>query len=154
MIDRLSKKISAPVRPSMSAEKVLIGGDTGSGFGVFVDQCHRRYSHLVSNPVIDQLCVSYGDQISKVMQLCETDKNLSDFIPGSTSHIKAQLMYELNGGSVFRPGDFIHRRSFLGSEVVFNKDAVTYCCETINRFWGYNADIEQQVAEMLGITLY
>ena len=154
MIDQLGEKISTPLSPSISAEKTLIGGETGPEYSAFVEKCHHRFHSLLSRPVIEQLCVSYGDRIDRIIELCEADKDLADLIPGSKNHVKAQLIYELNQGSVFKPGDFIHRRSFLGSDRDLNNRAVSYCCETINHFHGINPDIEKQVNEMLSITLY
>lgn len=154
MIDLLVDKTSARVQPSVSARKILAGGDTGPDFSAFVSKCGMRYQHLVSRPVIEQLCVSYGDQMHQVMRLCETHRNLAELIPGSTTHVKAQLQFELDQGSVFNPGDFIHRRSFLGSEPQLDQESIKYCCETINRHHGLNSDIGKQVAEMLSFTLY
>ena len=154
VIDLLSDNINTPVESSVSAKTPLSGGDTGSEFSEFVKKCHYQYRNRLPKTVIDQLCVSYGDQIDQIIQLCETDENLRELIPGSTNHIKAQLIYELNQGSIFKPDDFIHRRSFLGSDNKLNKQTLTYCCEIINRFHSLSPDIDKQVNEMLNNTLY
>jgi len=134
MIDLLHDKINMPVSRSISAETPLMGGNIGSDFNSFVLKCQQKFQHLLPKIVIDQLCVSYGDQIEEIIRLCELDETLRDLIPGSTNHIKAQLDYELNHGNVFKPGDFTHRRSFLSSDRQINKQTLTYCREKINRY--------------------
>ena len=132
VIDLLSDKINMPLSHSISARTPLIGGEIGPDFNSFVDDCQRKFQHLLPKAVIDQLCVCYGDQIDEIIRLCELDETMKELIPGSSSHIKAQLDYELKGGNVFKPADFIHRRSFLGSDQHVNEQSIRYCREKIN----------------------
>lgn len=149
VIDLLSHNTGTPVRRSISAETPLAGGNIGTEFSEFLMVSRQRFKHLLPLNVIDQLCVCYGDEMDKIAAICEADQRYRELIPGSNDHIKAQLLYELKTSMVFKPADYIWRRSFLGADQQLNRQSAVFCCEEINRFHSRHPDIDRQVSELL-----
>ena len=134
-IDLLGEKIETPLSRSISAQTPLKGADLGTDFSSFVLKSHQQFGALLPKSVIEQLCVNYGGQIKKIIQLCERNEGLRELIPGSSDHIKAQLHYELKLGNVFKLQDFICGRSFLGASRNVNNQTTQYCLDEIKHFY-------------------
>ena len=133
MIDKLAKHSGKAIQQSVSATTQLVGGRLNMRFSEFVECYQEKLKDEFTAQTIEQLIISYGDQIEAIVEICKQDKTMAQFIPGSNSHIKAQLVYELMYGQVHFVDDFTIRRSFLGNSENLDQQTIDYCSQAIDK---------------------
>ena len=133
-VNQLMTNMSKEINKSVSAKLPLVGAKSIQNFQEFKQAQKQNYRQNFSTQVLNQLLVNYGDRTSEIIEICNQNSQLAELIPGSDSHIKAQLEYELEHGQVERLSDFVSRRSFLMTDSASNRIAIEYCEKRINQF--------------------
>ena len=137
-IDRLSKHMSKQLSHSVSANTALMGAQLNYSHEQFLKDCQRKYEPMFPTPVINQLATNYGQEIEILVALCHKDNSLSELIPGSRDHIKAQIDFAVDHEQAVKITDIFKRRTSLYSVQRLQYDTIEYVSDRLINVHGWD----------------